>query len=87
MFGCILIGARTYTSNELAYVIVSEGKLQWVSMEDDLLNLVEWKPITVVAKKEKVCIIDPHLKNVNPLWDIWFYGCKPSLELEWDLAE
>ena len=85
----VLIGARAYTSNEsfLAYIIVSEGKLQWVSMEDDLLNLVEWKPIRVVAKTGKVCIIDPHPEKVNPFWDIWVCDSKPLLELEWDPTE
>ena len=60
----VLIGVRAYTSNEsfMAFIIVSKGKLQWVVMEDDLLNLVEWKPIRVVAKTRKVCIIDPHPK-------------------------
>ena len=55
----VLIGVRAYTSNEsfLAFIIVSEGKLQWVSMEDELLNLVEWKPIRVVAKLGKVCVL------------------------------
>ena len=74
----VLIGARGYTSNEsfLAYIIVSERKLQWVSMEDDLMNLVEWKPIRVVAKTGKVCIIDLHLEKVNPFWDIWVCGSK-----------
>ena len=80
-----MIGARAYTSNAsfLAYVITSEENLQWASMEDDLLNLVECKTIRVVAKIRKVCIIDPHPKNVNPLWDIWVCGSKPLLELEW----
>ena len=77
----VLIGARAYISNEsfLANLIVSEVKLQWVSMEDDLLNLVEWKRIRVVAKTRKVCIIDPH-----PQMHIWVCGSKPLLELEWD---
>ena len=56
-------------------------------VEDDLLNLVAWKPIRVVAKTRKVCIIDPHPKKVNPLRDIWVSGSKPLLELEWDLTE
>ena len=58
--------------------------MQWVSMEDDLLNLKEWKPFRVVAKTMKVCIIDPYPKNVNDLWDIWVCGSKPFLELQWD---
>ena len=35
----------------------------------------------------KVCIIDPHPKNVNPLCDIWVCGSKPLLELKWDLVQ
>ena len=53
-------------------------------MEDDLPNLVEWKPIRVVAKIGNVCIVDPHPKKVYPLWNIWVCGSKPLLELEWD---
>ena len=85
----VLIGARVYTSNEyfLAYLIVLEGKLQLVSMEDDLFNLVEWKLIRVIAKTRKVCIIDPHPKNINPLSDISVCGTNPLFQLEWDLVE
>ena len=58
--------------------------MQWVSMEDDLVNLVEWRPIRVVARTRKVCIIDPHPKKVNHFSDIWVCGSKPFLEVEWD---
>ena len=85
----VLIGARAYTSNEsfLAYIIVSEGKLQWVSIGDDLLKLVEWKPIRVVSKTGKVSILDLHPEKVNPFWDTWICDSKPLLELEWDPTE
>ena len=56
-------------------------------MEYDLLNLVEWKPIRVVAKPGKVCIIDPHPEKVNSFWDTWVCDNKPLLELEWDPTE
>ena len=85
----VLIGARGYTFNEsfLAYVLLLDGNLHWVSIEDDLLKIVEWKPIRVVAKKGKVCIIDPHPNNVDLFWDIWVCGSEPLLELEWDPTE
>ena len=46
-------------------------------MEDDLLNLVEWKPIRVVAKTGKVYIIDLHHEKVNPFRDIWVCDSNP----------
>ena len=48
---------------------------------------MEWKPIKVVAKTGKVCVIDPHPNKVNPFWDIWVCGSKPLLELEWGPSE
>ena len=56
-------------------------------MEDVLLNLMDWKPIRVLAKTAKVCIIDPHPKKENPFWDISVCGSKPLLELKWDSSE
>ena len=41
----------------------------------------------LLAKEDKVWVLDLDPNDVHPWWDLWVMGKKPLCELEWDPRE
>ena len=58
-----------------------------IPLEDECLLDATLKPIRILAKVDKIWILDPDPNVVHPCWDPWVVGQKPLCELEWDPGE
>ena len=58
-----------------------------IPLEDECLVEAKLKPVTILAKVDKIWIIDPDPNVVNPWLDLWLLGKKLVCELEWDPME
>ena len=58
-----------------------------IPLEDECLVEAKLKPVTILAKVDKIWIIDPDPNVVNPLWDLWVAEKNPLCELIWDPRE
>ena len=55
---------------------------QWLRLEDECLAEATLKPIRILAKVDKIWILDPDCNVVRPWWDLWVVGKKTLCELE-----
>ena len=58
-----------------------------IQLEDECLVEAIVKPIRILAKLDKIWILDLDPNVVHPWGDLWVVGKKPLCELEWDPRE
>ena len=46
-----------------------------------------WYPIRVVAQVDNIWKTDLDVAKAEPHWRLWVYGCRPLVELEWDVGD
>ena len=85
----ILLGVRGLRDKDsfLSYDVLQDGRLVLIPLEDECLVDATLKPIRILAKVDKIWILDPDPNVVHPWWDLWVVGKKPLCELEWDPGE
>ena len=71
----------------LSYDVLQDGRIVLIPLEDECLVDATLKPIRILAKVDKIWILDPDPNVVHPWWDLWVVGKKPLRELEWDPRE
>ena len=64
-------------------VVLHDGRLGTIPLEDECLAKATLKPITIITKVDTTWILylDPNI--VHPWWDLWVMGKKLLCELEW----
>ena len=71
----------------LSYDVLHDGRLRMIPQEDECLAEAILKPIRILAKVDRVWVLDPYPTDGHSWWDIWVVGEKPLGELEWDLRK
>ena len=58
-----------------------------IPQEDECLVQATLKPIRIIAKVDKIWILDLDPNIDHSWWDLWAVGRKPLRELKWDPGE
>ena len=56
-------------------------------MEDEVVTQGSMFPIRILWKNDKKWMLNPHLNDVNKLFELWVYENKPIDHLLWDPGE
>ena len=85
----ILLGVRAVLNdgNLLFFNVLSNGRLEETSIEDDVLQMATAKRIRVVMHFDTKWHIDPSPDDFKSSWEVWAYGKCPLAQLRWDLGD
>ena len=75
----ILLGVRAVLNdgNLLFFNVLSNGRLEETSIEDDVLQIATVKRIRVVMHSDTKWHIDPSPDDFKSSWEVWAYGKCP----------
>ena len=82
----VLLGIKGYkNSHECLYFdVLPSRRLHSLFVEDEIVTQGNMLPISILWKKDKKYMLNPHPNDINNLSELWVYENKPIDKLLWD---